>query len=89
MHNALMQADPQYPQQLERVLGQTQAPARGPAAWAQKGLQAMGVSDQATQARLLQDPKARALLQQASSLTPGSKAFKSIQQQLRKGWGTP
>lgn len=64
-------------------------PARGPDAWAQRGLQQLGVSDQATQARLMADPKARALLQQASSLTPGSKAFKAIQDKIRKGWGTP
>lgn len=64
-------------------------PARGEARWAQKGLEALGVSDPALASRLMQDPKARALLIQASGVSQGSKAMKAIQSKIQKGWGTP
>lgn len=62
-------------------------PARGPDAWAQQGLQGLGIQDAGLSQRLLQDPKAKQLLIQASDLKPGTKAMKNIMTQIQKGWG--
>lgn len=66
---------------------QNRTPAKGPDAWAQQGIQKLGIQDNNISARLLQDPKAKQLLIQASDLTPGSKAMKNINDQIQKGWG--
>lgn len=65
------------------------SPAKGPDAWAQRGLQSLGIQDQALSQRLLSDPKAKQLLIQASSFPPGHKALKNIMSQIQKGWGNP
>lgn len=63
------------------------SPARGEDLWAQQGLSKLGIQDQETMNQLLQDPKAKQLLIQASDLAPGSQAMKNIQTQIQKGWG--
>lgn len=65
-----------------------QPAARGEAAWAQKGAEALGITDPAAAARMMADPQARALLIQASDMKPGSQALKRIQSQLQK-WSNP
>lgn len=60
----------------------------GPDAWAAQGIQKLGIKDTSVSARLLQDPKAKQLLIQASDLAPNSKAMNQIMSQLQKGWGT-
>lgn len=62
------------------------SPAKGPEAWARKGLQNLGISD-ASAEKLLQDPKAKELLIQASDLSPNSRAMNKIKSQIQKGWG--
>lgn len=61
-------------------------PARGPDAWAQRGVQNLGI-DSALAQTLLSDPKGKQLLIQASDLSPNSRAMKQIKTQIQKGWG--
>ena len=63
------------------------AQTTGPDAWAKQGIQKLGINDSGMQSRLLQDPKAKQLLIQASDLAPNSKAMKNIMAQIQKGWG--
>lgn len=63
------------------------APATGMDAWAAKGLQNLGIQDQALSQRLMSDPKAKSLLIQASDYKPGSKQAQKIMSQIQKGWG--
>lgn len=55
--------------------------------WAAQGIQKLRIQDPRLSKRLLQDPKGRKLLIQASDLSPGSKALKNIMNQIQKGWG--
>ena len=55
---------------------------------AQQGIQKLGIQDSDLTNRLLQDPKGKQLLIQASDLAPGSKAMQRIQDQIKKGWGS-
>ncbi len=57
------------------------SPAKGEDLWAQQGASKLGIQDASG---LMNDPKAKQLLIQASDLTPGSKAMKRIQDQLRQ-----
>lgn len=57
--------------------------------WAHQGIQKLGIQDNALRSKLLQDPKARQLLINASDLSPNSKAMKQIRDQIQKGWGKP
>jgi hypothetical protein len=74
-----------------RVAGQpgqpNRSPAKGPDAWAQSGLQKLGIQDTGLTQRLLSDPKAKQLLIQASDMAPGSKAMSKIMSQIQSGWG--
>lgn len=60
--------------------------SKGPTAWAQRGLQNLGIYHPGHQERLLNDPKAKQLLIEASDMAPGSKAMKQIMNQIQKGW---
>lgn len=62
-------------------------PAKGPDAWASRGLQSLGIQDQALSQRLLADPKAKQLLIQASDYKPGSKQLQKIMKQIQTRWG--
>lgn len=66
---------------------QPAAPARGEDAWAQQGIQKLGIQDQNLVNQLLQSPKGKQLLIQASDLAPGSKAMQRIIEQIQKGYG--
>jgi hypothetical protein len=64
----------------------------GPDSWAQQGVQKLGINDGVLIDRLKQDPKGKQFLIQASDLAPGSKAMKTLQNQIsqyqiQKGWG--
>jgi hypothetical protein len=63
------------------------SPAKGPEAWVQQGLSKLGIQDQNLVSRVLADPKGKELLIQASDLTPGSKAMKTIFSQIQSKWG--
>ena len=67
---------------------QSRSPATGEDRWAQQGIQKLGIQDSDLTNRLLQDPKGKQLLIQASDLAPGSKAMQRIQDQIKKGWGS-
>jgi predicted lipid-binding transport protein (Tim44 family) len=58
------------------------APAKGPDAWAQRGLEKLGLQNRSD---LMRDPRTRDLLIQASDLSPGSKALQRIKEQIQKG----
>lgn len=73
--------DSQIPANINRT------PAKGEDLWAQQGIRKLGINDSNMANRLLQDPKAKQLLVQASDLSPGSKAMKNIMNQIQKGWG--
>lgn len=62
------------------------SPAKGEDLWAQNGLKKLGIQDPAQSQRLMQDPKAKQLLIQASDLAPGSKAMQKIIDQIQKGY---
>lgn len=59
------------------------APTKGEAKWAASGASKLGLQDADTQT-LMSTPRGKQLLIQASDLTPGSKAMKSIQDQIQK-----
>lgn len=61
--------------------------AKGPDAWAHAGAKKLGISDPNTLSQLMQHPKGKDLLVQASSFAPGSKALQNIQNQIQKGFG--
>jgi hypothetical protein len=52
--------------------------------WARDGLEKLGISGDRA-ARLLRNQKMRDLVEEASSLTPGSKRFRAIKEQIEKG----
>lgn len=62
------------------------SPAKGSDSWAQQGLQSLGIQDPAYMQKLMQDPKAKQLLIQASRLSPGSPAMKQVMNQIKTGW---
>ncbi|MES2355618.1 MAG: hypothetical protein V4568_14710 [Pseudomonadota bacterium] len=57
------------------------SPAKGEDLWAQQGAAKLGIQDASG---LMNDPISKQLLIQASDLSPGSKAMKKIQDQLRQ-----
>jgi hypothetical protein len=57
--------------------------------WVAQGIEKLGIQDNALTQRLLQDPKGRQLLIQASDLKSGSQAMKKVMNQIQKGWGKP
>jgi hypothetical protein len=62
-------------------------PSSGPDAWAQQGIQKLGIQDPALIQKVLSDPKGKQLFIDASDLTPGSTAMKNKMAQIQKGWG--
>lgn len=62
-------------------------PSRGPQAWAQIGIQRLGL-DADTAARVMQDPRGVELLHQASNYVSSSKALKQIMDQINSKWGS-
>lgn len=65
------------------------SPARGHDAWAQDGLQKLGIQDPGVAARLMADPKSRDLLIQAHTLPAGHKKLQVILNQIQSKWGSP
>jgi hypothetical protein len=89
-------SDPKIKSALSKQIGRSPAVGqtnisnpqnKGPDAWAQSGLQKLGIQDQGFANQILQDPKAKQLLIQASDLTPGSKAMIQIQNQIKTRYG--
>lgn len=72
---------------LRSVAGNSAPQPKGEDLWAQQGLQKLGIKDQGVANRLIQDPKTKQLLIQASDLEPGSKAYNQIVNQIQKGLG--
>lgn len=65
----------------------SEQPVKGEAKWAQQGITNLGITDHGMISKMLQDPKAKQLLIQASDLTPNTPAYKAVQNQIQKGWG--
>lgn len=59
----------------------------GPDKWANDGIQKLGIKDHALASQLMQSPKGKQLLIQASDLKPGSKAMQGIMNEIQKGFG--
>lgn len=76
-----------YLAQTKPFQGRVESPTpRGEDKWAKQGVSKLGI-DSDLENTLLQDPKGKQLLIQASDLTPGSQAMKNIRNQIQKGWG--
>lgn len=72
--------------QVAQAIIQSTMKMKGPDAWAQQGIQNLGIPAPLAQ-KLFQDPKGKELLIQASNFKPGSKALQQINVQIQKGWG--
>lgn len=93
LQNYLLKGQQLAEQSLPNVADSSQkelnrSPAKGPDAWALNGVQNLGIQDKDLMNRLLQSPKGKELLIQASDMAPGSKAMKQITNKIQKGWGS-
>jgi hypothetical protein len=69
------------------AFAENKTPSTGPDAWAQQGIQKLGIQDPVLIQKVLSDPKGKQALIDASDLTPGSTAMKNKMAQIQKGWG--
>ena len=60
--------------------------SKGEAKWARDGVKKLGIQDKALAEKLLQSKEGKRLLIEASSLKPGSKRMKKIQEKIKKGY---
>lgn len=84
---AAAQVNPKNPQNVAQGQPLNRSPSSGPDAWAQQGVQKLGIQDGGLVSKMLQDPHGKQLLIQASDLSPGSKAMKNIINQINSKWG--
>jgi hypothetical protein len=60
---------------------------KGEDRWANRGLEKLGIQDDAMRTKLMSSKEGKRLLIEASDLSPGSQAMKRIMNQIEKGWG--
>jgi hypothetical protein len=77
---------PQFAQEGDRRVAE-RSPARGEAAWAQRGAERLGLSPDQVKT-LMGSPAGKRLLIEASDLSPGSKGLNAIKSKIQKGWGS-